>query len=94
MTRQSQQKNDAYLRPAEVWQVLKIGRDTCYRMLMAGQIPGAIKIGKQWRIKSEIFWKALDKRAAAGEAENIVVKNSGGEHGTETKHGGGAGTAE
>lgn len=52
--------------PAEGMKVMKIGRDTFYRMLQNGKIPGAIKFGKQWRIDTEAFWAAVKKESAAG----------------------------
>jgi len=52
--------------PKEAMKVLKIGRDTFYRMIADGKVPGAIKFGKQWRIDTEAFWEAVKKESAAG----------------------------
>jgi len=66
MKRKNQIQKDDFMTPKEAMKVLKIGRDTFYRMIADGKVPGAIKFGKQWRIDTEAFWEAVKKESAAG----------------------------
>lgn len=40
------------LSPAEVMDVLGVGKNTMYRLLSSGQLP-AVRIGRSWRISLE-----------------------------------------
>lgn len=45
--------------PEEVADYLRLNRETVYRNLRRGQLPG-IKIGSQWRVSRSSLNKALD----------------------------------
>jgi len=50
---------DAFLTPPQAMKIMKLKPFTFYRLLQTGQIPGAVKFGRQWRIDSEIFWARI-----------------------------------
>lgn len=50
-----------FLTPAEVCDILDIRRETFYAIAPKGEIPGAVKVGGQWRINSRVFWAAMNK---------------------------------
>jgi excisionase family DNA binding protein len=41
--------------PDEIRQKLNIGRNTLYRALERGEIPGQVRIGKLYRIRKSVF---------------------------------------
>ncbi len=43
---------DRYLTPAQVMELLCIGKNTIYQLLNSGQLKG-FRVGKQWRIARE-----------------------------------------
>lgn len=45
--------------PEEVADYLRLNRETVYRNLRRGQLPG-IKVGSQWRVSRTALNKALD----------------------------------
>ena len=53
-----------YLTIKEVCELLKIGERTVYHLARAGRLPGAAKVGGQWRVNRA---KLTDWLAAGGE---------------------------
>lgn len=47
---QKQEELPTILTPAEVMDILGIGKNTVYRLLNSGQLP-AVRIGRMWRIQ-------------------------------------------
>lgn len=43
------------LRIEEVAAILRIGRTRCYELAQAGELPGAFKVGGQWRVRRREF---------------------------------------
>lgn len=64
MKRKKQADADEFLTPYEAMRILKIGRAAFYGMIVTGKIPGAIKVGNQWRINPRVFWAAMEERSA------------------------------
>jgi excisionase family DNA binding protein len=64
MTPKKQSESDPFLTPSETMKILKIGRASFYGMIAEGKIPGAVKVGNQWRINSKVFWQQMDERSA------------------------------
>ena len=60
----NQTKKRAFLRPEEVVQKLQISMPTFYRVVREGKIPGAVKVGNQWRIDAETFWRTMKEQAS------------------------------
>lgn len=51
-----------YLTPQEIMELLCIGKNTVYKLLLSGDLKG-FRVGRQWRISREelvIFAKGLD----------------------------------
>lgn len=46
-----------FLKVEEVAKRLRIGRNQAYAACEAGEIPGAVRIGRSWRIKRVVFEK-------------------------------------
>jgi excisionase family DNA binding protein len=63
------QSNDVWLTPEELADLLRVHRQTVYRELRAGNLPGVIKIGNQWRIPKNAALKALAVRRQPQEDE-------------------------
>lgn len=55
-----------FMTPTEAMKILRLGREKFYRMLKDGEIPGAIRFGKQWRIDTDAFWAAIKKQSDGG----------------------------
>ena len=47
-----------FMTPHEAMALLRVGRTTMYARLRAGKIPGAVKVGGQWRIHRVTFYEA------------------------------------
>lgn len=56
-------------------QVLKISRPTFYSMIVAGKIPGAVKVGKLWRIVAKAFYEDFEARACRPHRSPALSKN-------------------
>jgi len=65
MKRRKQGRDDEFLTPMDAMRILKIGRAAFYGMVVEGKIPGAVKIGNQWRINPKVFWTAMEDRSAS-----------------------------
>jgi excisionase family DNA binding protein len=63
------QSNDVWLTPEEWADLLRVHRQTVYRELRAGNLPGVIKIGNQWRIPKNAALKTLAARRRLQEDE-------------------------
>lgn len=48
-----------FLDALTVSRLLRIHIETFYRLSRRGKIPGAVKIGGEWRVNPEVFWKAM-----------------------------------
>ncbi len=59
-----------WLTPEELADLMRVHRQTIYRELRAGRLPGAIKIGRQWRISREAMVRALADKAGSHEEES------------------------
>ena len=51
-----------WISPEELADLLHVHRQTIYRELRAGNLPGVLKIGKQWRIPKQAALEALVDR--------------------------------
>jgi excisionase family DNA binding protein len=69
ITMDADQSNDVWLTPEELADLLRVHRQTIYRELRAGHLPGVIKIGNQWRIPKNAALKALAGRRQPQEPE-------------------------
>jgi excisionase family DNA binding protein len=69
ITMDADQSNDTWLTPEELADLLRVHRQTIYRELRAGNLPGVIKIGNQWRIPKNAALKALAVRRQPQEEE-------------------------
>ena len=50
----------SFYTPSEIQELLRIkNKDTIYLMCRSGEIPGAFRIGRHWRIEVSIFDKWL-----------------------------------
>ena len=56
-------------RLAWVAEQLGIGVSTAYRLAEAGQIPGAFRVGRQWRVSTVAFARAVHGERAEERAE-------------------------
>ena len=56
---------DALLTVAEARELLGIGRNTIYRLLRTGQIPGARRVGHQWRVHRQTLVDWLSCKSLA-----------------------------
>ena len=65
MKKKPQVESDEFLTPADAMRILKIGKAAFYGMIVTGKIPGAIKVGNQWRINPKVFWQAMEERSAS-----------------------------
>lgn len=56
-----------FLTAEDVIRLLRISRTTFARHVAAGLIPGAVKMGGQWRFVSHVFFDRWDEAAAHGD---------------------------
>lgn len=53
----------SFYTPSEVQEILKLkNKDTIYLMCRSGELPGAIQVGRYWRIEVSIFNKWLETK--------------------------------
>ena len=51
------------LKPEQVQELLQISRSTFFRWVYADKLPGAVKIGSSWRVKTDELRKFLNQQA-------------------------------
>lgn len=54
--------------PPELAEYLGLSRNTVYALLVAGQVPGALRFGRRWRISRRALERALHAGSAEGES--------------------------
>ena len=59
MTIAEEQMSSDLMSPAEVARYLGLAESTIYERMRAGEIPGAIRIGRRWRVSRIAFMRAL-----------------------------------
>ena len=46
---------EAFLTIQEAARLLRLGERTTYRLAREGELPGAVKLGNQWRVDREVL---------------------------------------
>ena len=54
-----------YMTIPEVCEFLRLGERTVYEKCRSGELPGAVKVGNQWRVDREKLQAWLDQGGAA-----------------------------
>lgn len=54
-----------YMTIPEVCEFLRLGERTVYEMCREGELPGAVKVGNQWRVDQEKLRAWLEQGGAA-----------------------------
>ncbi len=64
MTNSNKKNNEMprYLTPRQTQELLQISRATFFRMVGDGRLPGAFKLGDQWRVDSKKLMRWIDEK--------------------------------
>ena len=55
------QSDDDFWTSSEFSAIIKISATTLKKRLNSNEVPGAVKVGKQWRIHKNTFYKSVNK---------------------------------
>lgn len=60
----------------EVSSLLKVSKETIYKMVQKGELPGAFKIGNQWRFNKTKIDSWLEELSNIKESDKQQVENN------------------